>query len=145
MNLRIRILVGAANPHKETLEEFAGSRDDIEILSNQTEMLPHMCWSDIVISGAGTTCWELCYLGKPTALVITAENQRASALALTERGAAVLLGDGATMGDDRFACIMDELINDPDRRQSLADISGTLVDGRGVERVISVIQRRQGN
>ena len=56
---------------------------------------PHMARltaeADIAIGAAGSSVWERCTLGLPSAIVVLAENQRPAALTLAERGAALML------------------------------------------------------
>ena len=54
---------------------------------------PHMARltaeADIGIGAAGSSVWERCVLGLPSAMVVLAENQRPAAAALAERNAAL--------------------------------------------------------
>src|SRR4029079_4764741 len=55
------------------------------------EMAALMAESDLAIGAAGVTSWERCCLGLPALVLVLADNQRKSAEALHEAGAAYLL------------------------------------------------------
>jgi hypothetical protein len=51
-----------------------------------------MTWADVVLSGAGSTVWELCCLGVPMALVVAAGNQLPNYRRVLDAGFAVGVG-----------------------------------------------------
>src|SRR5271166_5542094 len=76
-DLRIRVVVGGSAENANAVDaiaaKFAGR---VEVLRDVRNMADLMAWADVAISGAGTTCWEMCSLGLPAILVEAAENQR---------------------------------------------------------------------
>jgi len=51
-----------------------------------------MAWADVAISGGGSTCWELAFMGLPSIFLIAAENQRVNAHVLELKGIGINLG-----------------------------------------------------
>src|SRR5438105_1117892 len=88
-----RVLAGGGNPHIDSLERAASqSKAYVSVLKDVTNMPELMAWADVAISGAGSTCWEMCLLGLPAIVIDLAENQRTVARELDRRGAAIHLG-----------------------------------------------------
>ncbi|MBL9131682.1 MAG: UDP-2,4-diacetamido-2,4,6-trideoxy-beta-L-altropyranose hydrolase, partial [Verrucomicrobiaceae bacterium] len=66
--LEVRILVGAANRNLPALQEALPHLQAVhqaEILVNSPDVPGHMAWSDVTITAAGSSCWELFCLGVP--------------------------------------------------------------------------------
>src|SRR5208283_1158642 len=92
-DLEVVIVAGGSNPHLQDLQA-AQQRSPIQvrIVTNALDMPALMAWADIAISGAGSTSYELCYMGLPALLFVVAENQRGSAEHLSKLSAAVCAG-----------------------------------------------------
>src|SRR5205807_9904518 len=91
--LEVQVVLGFSNPHRESLEAAAAvSRHAVQLLDKVSDMPERMAWADGAISAAGSTCWELAFMGVPMLIIVTADNQRGSANALERREAAVNLG-----------------------------------------------------
>jgi UDP-2,4-diacetamido-2,4,6-trideoxy-beta-L-altropyranose hydrolase len=139
-NLEITVVVGGSNPHFTELQALADNTGlKIRLLRDASNIGEIMANSDIAISAAGSTCWELCLLGLPSLLIDVAENQSAVAKALHQKGCAIHIGD-----HNVSAAIVSQnvkwLAEDHPLRQSLAQRSRELVDGKGAARVISILR-----
>lgn len=108
----------------------------IRIETNVADMAPLMTWADLAVSAAGSTCWELAFLGLPACLISVADNQRNLATGLHKRGCAVDLGWHTDLSVHAIANAIRSLAFDADRRAILAQRSAKLVDGKGPARVI---------
>ena len=76
-DLEVHLIVGPANPRFEALRQI---REQLgiacELVVDPPNMASEMIRSDLAVTAAGSTCWELAVLGVPALLVIvTAENQ----------------------------------------------------------------------
>ncbi|MBB2909530.1 spore coat polysaccharide biosynthesis predicted glycosyltransferase SpsG [Streptosporangium becharense] len=111
-----------------------------------TDGLPElMASADLVITAAGTSCWELLYLGVPAALVWVADNQLTGYEALVGRELAAGLGPGCSAAG--AVPLLRELLTRPALRARYAERGRGLVDGRGRERVAGALLdglRRRG-
>jgi UDP-2,4-diacetamido-2,4,6-trideoxy-beta-L-altropyranose hydrolase len=90
--LVLKVIVGSANPHVESLRAALPMNHEIEVLVNPPNLPELMSRAHVAISAAGSSCWELACLGLPMLLIITADNQRGVAARLEELGLAVCLG-----------------------------------------------------
>ena len=102
-NLEISVVVGPANPKYDVLVEEAKGLDcKCDLLKSATNMAELMDWADIAISGAGSTCWELAFIGLPMILIVLADNQIRTSNGLAEAGAAVNSGLNLILNRLRF-------------------------------------------
>ncbi|MDF5751398.1 glycosyltransferase [Spongiactinospora sp. TRM90649] len=111
----------------------------ISVLPPTDELPRLMAQADLVITAAGTTVWELLYLGVPTALTWVRENQLLGYHAVTKRGLAAGLGAG---NDPRSAVpTLRDLLADPGRRARYARRGRKVIDGLGRERAADALAR----
>jgi len=96
-------------------------------------LAPDLATSDLVVTAGGVTLLEALALGRPTVVVVTAENQRIAAEHVASAGAAVLSTADAAARDAVA------LATDPARRRALSKRAAELVDGRGADRVAAAI------
>lgn len=136
--LQARIVVGPSNPHRPSLEEaLAGTRGNLKLLSTVSDMSALMAWAEVAVSAAGSTCWELAYLGLPSLLVVLADNQARIAQSLHTQGAARSLGWYEQVEIDLVVDALKELMNAPSDRRQMTQILQELVDGQGSDRVVA--------
>lgn len=100
--------------------------------------------ADIVVSRAGAgTISELEILGKPTILVpspnVAEDHQRKNALALANRGAAVMIEDSAALSD--LAPAMTSLLADAPRRQSLSAAIAAMALPAADDKIVDLIDK----
>lgn len=139
-SLEAVVLVGASNPRAAELKDAAAQIDArIRFLDNASDMPGLMAWADVAIAGAGTTCWELAFMGVPSLLVVLAENQRPIARSLAEAGAAVNLGEAESLSVERIAEELGRLLASPRQCQDMSTRARALVDGLGAVRVAEEI------
>lgn len=93
--------------------------------------------SDLVVSAAGTSTWELCCLGAPTALLAVTDNQEIGYLRTLQLGVAAGLGRLGDLAEATPA--LTELLGSASRRRELATTAWSAVDGRGRERVADAL------
>lgn len=137
-DLRVRAVVGSGNPNAERLEQEVGaSRDRIELVRDPPDMAELMDWADLAVAAAGTTAWELAYLGVPSLLLSTAENQRDVASSLAAAGAARDLGMYDALSETTIADAIRRLVESTRDREAMSERARTLVDGQGVTRVVT--------
>jgi spore coat polysaccharide biosynthesis predicted glycosyltransferase SpsG len=105
------------------------SRLPVRFLGRTDEMARVIAAADLVITAGGTTCWELCALGRPMIVLTIAENQRLVAGGLSHAGAAL-----RAERIEEIAPLVDALAADGPRRRALASAAAALVDGLGARR-----------
>ena len=142
----IDVVLGAQAPSLKTLSRMAAHDRRLQVHVDATDMASLMHDADFAVSGAGSTVWELCTLGLPAAVVVVAENQRAAAAALSERGAALVVDAASPAFDGALDRAIMRLVTDPVQRAHLSEAAAGVCDGQGAgraaEALLEVIGRK---
>ena len=137
-DLSVRVVAGASNPHKESLERSASSAVFDCRLMDATERMPElMAWADMAVSAGGSTCWEMAFMGLPNLVIVLAENQKAVTGVLHSAGCSVIPEEPPDM--ERLCSELDALIGDRGSRERMSDKGRLLIDGLGSRRVVDAI------
>lgn len=73
---------------------------NLEVIEEATDLSDYMLESDLVISAAGTTLYELCVLGIPTIAVPIVENQLINARGFARMGYGITIDDPKELSKD---------------------------------------------
>jgi len=140
VDLNIRLIIGAANPHEAKLKLKAKeNRHKVKLIGQVPNLSEEILAADVVVSAAGVTAWELAFLGVPAALVAIVDNQKDIAKGMAQSYAAVSLGSWDLWDPERAADKLTSLITDVGQRKSLSQYAKQLVDGQGCHRVIGLL------
>lgn len=138
-DLQVVAVVGASNPHIEVLKEAAqNSRHSTRLEHNVTNMPELMAWADSAISGGGSTCWELAFMGLPTLVMVLAENQRAIVETLDQKG--IVQRWPASQTADTIAQKILKILLSEKIRTRMTQLGQVLVDGQGSDRVLMILE-----
>jgi len=133
------IVVGSMSGDFQAIQDISEKTcGRIEVRSNVTDMKGLMCASDLAISAAGSTLYELCACRVPVVNYVLADNQRLIAEGFADKGAMIFMGDvrkDPGFYSKLYDCIID-LSKDEERRTGLSEKAGELVDGNGAKRLI---------
>ena len=143
--LEAKVVVGSSNPRLDELRETAesaGSSIAISIITDAPDMASLMAWADVAVTGAGSTCWELAFMGLPALLIVLADNQTGIAEGLEEAGTAVNLGWHYELNESDISRQLALLLRDSSRRSDMSEKGRRIVDGQGSQRVSSTLSRQ---
>ena len=131
--LKVHVVVGSLNPHRDEIEQAAQKMAvETKLLSNLSDMSAEYLWADLVVSAAGSTCWEWLHFGLTGAVISIAENQLLVAESLHRRRLATNLGWHQKITDEEFEMALRSLVQaEPNPPPS------NLIDGWGAARVAS--------
>jgi len=133
-----RIVIGPSNPHTDALVHAAKlAGPECALLRDVADMPAMMGWADAAVSAAGSTCWELAFMGVPSLVVVVAENQRSVAEGLARAEAAINLGWHEDVSSSRIGQAVCALMESSPCRKALAERARPLVDGEGSNRVVA--------
>lgn len=139
-DMKVRVLVGASNPHRDGLEKLAAKLPhSVEFVIDTQRIAHEMAWADLAISAAGSTSWELAFMGLPSLLVTLAENQQGCAEYLHSHGIAVSLGWHHSVQPAETASALSALASDAEKCREMSSRGRALIDGRGAERVVNAM------
>lgn len=132
----VTVAVGPANLHRAELEAEARQLAfEVRVLALGRETPDIMAASDMAVTAAGSTCWELVLLGVPSLVMACADNQAGIASALAQAGAARSLGRVKQVDRQILSQEITTLADDSIARQVISRTAQFLVDGGGAERV----------
>jgi UDP-2,4-diacetamido-2,4,6-trideoxy-beta-L-altropyranose hydrolase len=132
------VVIGGSNPHSALLKATLGAGDSaLRCVIDAPRMPELMAWADVAVAAAGSTVWELAFMGVPTVLVVTANNQAGIAEALHGEGVSLSLGFNPMLTAARIAAALRGLLADSSLRQEMSRKGRQLVDGLGVDRVLT--------
>lgn len=137
----IRVVLGPSYRHAAAIMEMTRTWPALEVERAPKDLLASIRWADAAISAAGGTLWELCFLGVPFAALNIGSVPNTNAQRLEDMGAAISLGDLAALKPERLAGAVSMIMEDGDRRTSMATSAFRLIDGRGAERICDAIER----
>ena len=130
-SLHVKVVVGGSNPHRAELEAFVEQAPEtVELMHDVTDMPALMAWADLAVSAGGSTVWELCLMGVPSVVIVTADNQLGIAHGLHKHEACIFLGETADVTPGIIASNLQRLITDREKRHELAANAQNLVDGK---------------
>ncbi|MEW6410565.1 MAG: UDP-2,4-diacetamido-2,4,6-trideoxy-beta-L-altropyranose hydrolase [Nitrospirota bacterium] len=139
----VTTVIGVSNRNRAIIRDYVATvRKDIKLLENVSDMAELMREADIAIGAGGSTSWEFCCLGIPMIVIFFADNQRGIAEGLYERGIAINLGYYKYISENDIKVAVENLINNPYKREIMSLKGKEIVDGKGAERVVGEIIRR---
>ncbi len=140
-SLEVRAVVGTGNANASALGAIAeSSKGRIRLERNPPDMAALMAWADMAVAAAGTTAWELAYMGVPALLFSTADNQRPVAAALAAAGAARDLGELRQLQTDTVVAAVKSLLGSAADLGQMSERARRIVDGQGVSRVVTELK-----
>lgn len=137
------VIVGGSNPRYDELRQaMLDSPHAMRLERNVADMPQLMAWADTAVSGGGSTCWELAFMGVPMVAVIIAENQEPIAKSLA--GAEVSLNAGwhHSLSEDSLAAMLTGLLEDSKTRGQMSRRGREMIDGAGTQRLLGLLKSR---
>lgn len=136
----ILIIIGAyANCLNDISSLSDACKSPTRILQAPNNIAELFASSDIAISAAGSTVYELCALGVPTILIEQADNQRLIMEYFAHSGPFIPLGNHCDVTKRELYNAVNDLIEDSARRKAISKAAKALVDLNGVLNVVEVI------
>jgi UDP-2,4-diacetamido-2,4,6-trideoxy-beta-L-altropyranose hydrolase len=136
-----KVVLGSEAARRAELQpDLSACEGAISLTYNADNMPELMAWADVAISSAGSTVWELCFLGLPAILVDLVPHQRLVAETLERLSIAVHLDSSHDLLPGLIASKLELLVQSLERRATMSQRGRELVDGRGAERVVAAIR-----
>lgn len=140
--LKVTAILGAANPHGETIKRLYGQRRGYKVISQVASMAELMVQADLAIGAGGISTWERSCLGLPAIIIAIAENQVEVSTTAAQAGACLYLGTATSLSDEELAAGLTVMISSASLRKSVSRVCLELVDGLGCERVAREILQK---
>ena len=138
VDITLDAVVTASNPHAPALRDLVAGHDNIRLHSDLPTLASLMAEADLAVGAGGATSWERMCLGLPSLVITLADNQRAVAQEMNERGLVRWLGHKDEVHQaEIFAALRDIIADGLDEAWSLR--CSRTVDGKGALRVCAAL------
>ena len=137
--LEVDFVAGADNPAWDKMMAMAASHPNWRLHSFVSDFYRLMIEADLFVGAGGGTSWERAALGLPTICIAVSNNQQANGEVMAASGAHVYLGAREQVSVEQLRQAIGFVAGNPGIRQSLAEHSRQLVDGRGAQRVAAAL------
>lgn len=138
----ITIAVGSSAPSLPVILKYTDT-DRIRIVTDTRDMRGLMEWSDVAITGGGSTCWELARLSTPFLALLLAENQRGNVDAFEREDLVPTFRWLDNPDITELMAAIDQLVSmTPTEWRSRSHRLRLLMDGEGASRVVASMKRR---
>ncbi|MFC1992255.1 UDP-2,4-diacetamido-2,4,6-trideoxy-beta-L-altropyranose hydrolase [Chloroflexota bacterium] len=143
-DLEATIIIGMSNPHGEELETAAkGSRIPINLIRNAGNMPELMGAADVAVCTAGTTVWELAFMGTPTIAAATTPIEEFLVSELEKQGLFYNLNWLKGFSKVKLADALNRLIHNKEVRGEMSKSGQHFVDGNGCDKVVKLFSNRE--
>ncbi|MCO8311493.1 UDP-2,4-diacetamido-2,4,6-trideoxy-beta-L-altropyranose hydrolase [Pseudomonas mandelii] len=137
--LEVDFVAGADNPALEQMQSLVDYRPNWRLHSFVSDFYQLMTEADLFIGAGGGTSWERAAMGLPTICIAVSNNQQANGEVMATSGAHVFLGSREQVSVEQLRQTIGFVVGNQGIRQSLAERSRQLVDGRGAQRVAAAL------
>ncbi|MEH7061366.1 UDP-2,4-diacetamido-2,4,6-trideoxy-beta-L-altropyranose hydrolase [Bacillus wiedmannii] len=119
-NLKIDVVVGSQNPHKEEIQTYCKSVSNASFYCQIENMEELLARADLGIGAGGTTTWERCFLGLPSITITTAQNQIEVTRAVANVGATWNIGTAESVSDETLKKCLSELLSNSNKVKEMS-------------------------
>ncbi|MED1642044.1 UDP-2,4-diacetamido-2,4,6-trideoxy-beta-L-altropyranose hydrolase [Brevibacillus agri] len=136
----VDVVVGTSNPHKYMIKQLCSQLNSFRYYEQIDFISDLMVKADFSFGAGGSSTWERCCLGLPSALVSIADNQVPLIEGVSQQGAILNLGSAESLKSECFAEIFIKMAKDINSLNLMKKIGLSLVDGLGTERVVNTLE-----
>ena len=130
----LHVVLGAVNPLRgAALAELEACVTSVR--RAPASLIGELAQSQLAVTAAGHTLFELAWLGMPALVLSTRDRQADSARYFDDQGAVAHLGRFDRVDDGALRAAFEGLLRAPERRARMRESGRTLVDGHGARRI----------
>jgi UDP-2,4-diacetamido-2,4,6-trideoxy-beta-L-altropyranose hydrolase len=137
--LEVDFVAGVDNPAWAQMQALAQTRPNWHLHSFVSDFHQRMTEADLFIGAGGGTSWERAALGLPTICIAVSNNQQVNGEVMAAAGAHVFMGAREQVSVTKLRDAIGFVAGNFYLRQSLAERSRQMVDGRGALRVAAAL------
>ncbi|MBI21012.1 MAG: hypothetical protein CL780_02035 [Chloroflexi bacterium] len=136
---KITVLQGPLFRNEKIISSFSKKNKKIEIIKNKFDISKYIINSDMVVSSAGTTAYEISAICKPMILIATVDNQIKNAKKFKENKLAFSIENPDEVTERNVYDIVKLLSNDKKSRIKFSNNMKSLFDSKGCNRIVNTI------
>jgi UDP-2,4-diacetamido-2,4,6-trideoxy-beta-L-altropyranose hydrolase len=141
--LEVRVVIGpgfSSRDEQESRERAGALQGTCQILSGAPGMLAQqMLWADLAITAGGLTKYEAAVTGTPNIIIAAFTREVEMCRFFSDAGAGLCLDRSCFSVEENLAGMVERLMGDYEVRAQMSRRGKTLVDGCGVDRILSEI------
>jgi len=142
--LEATVVIGGSNANADILHaEAFKSKVPVHLVRDVKNMPELMARADVAAVSAGTTVWELAFVGVPSIVGITTEIEEYLAKGLRKYGLFTDIGWFKDVSEEQIKNTLQDLIQDEGKRRSMTELGQRLVDGAGCDNTIKELLGRK--
>lgn len=140
-NLKVVIVVGSSNSHKNELELQVRNSvtHPVRLVQNITNMPEFMAWADVAVSSGGGTCWELAFMGLPAIVGQMSQVEDLLVSGLKEKRLFLHAGWFSNVSAMDLADLLHAYLYDAKLRAHMSVLGRNTIDGLGTDRILEAI------
>jgi UDP-2,4-diacetamido-2,4,6-trideoxy-beta-L-altropyranose hydrolase len=142
--LEINVVTGQSNPNKERIKDICSSMPNIYYHCQVSNIAELMNKADLAFGAGGSTTWERCFLGLPSIVTVTAENQMETTQAVSDLGVIWNLGWYEEVNTASIVKVAERLFMEPSKIVDMQKRALDVVEFRGcsgIEQLVEVISQ----
>lgn len=133
-NVEVDVVITSAHTRAESIRAQVAGHPNIRLHVDLPTLAPLLASADLAVGAGGATSWERACMGLPSLVITMADNQRAIAEGLNERGVARWLGHKNEITEASLTSALDEVLRQ-DLDGSWSELCYATVDCGGSARV----------
>jgi spore coat polysaccharide biosynthesis predicted glycosyltransferase SpsG len=138
---RVDVVVRPYHRDLEALQALAAQCPErLEVVSEAAEVPGRIARCHFAVTAGNAWSLELACVGVPQVVIVQSETHWPTAQRLEEEGAATCLGWHANVSPQTLRQAAQDLLGDPLERQALARCGRKLIDGRGLDRLVTALE-----
>lgn len=137
-DILLDVVINPESSHAHSIRRQIEGHQNIALHSRMPTLALLMVQADVAIGAGGTTSWERCCLGLPALVITVAENQKSVSKQLEQHGAIRWLGHKDEVNQAALTLALKDVF-DNGLMAGWSETGKHLVDGRGAQRVCSVL------
>ena len=140
-NIDLKIIIGPFYKDLKKLEKLIENKKFCSIVRSPNNIWKYFKKSDVVISNAGSTLFELAIQKIPTICISAVEHQMTYANEFSRKGFSINLGFWKKIEGKNISKILSELLQNKVKRKKISHLGNNLVDGKGLSRISKIITK----
>ncbi|MGR3218340.1 MAG: hypothetical protein ACUZ8H_00800, partial [Candidatus Anammoxibacter sp.] len=142
--VKAKVVIGPAFPSCPDLDEIEKQGlPNIDFVRNVKDLSEIMTQSYIGITAFGTTLFELAYMGVPSIVIANYKSDKYDMAAFGKLNIGIPLGYYMDVSSADIEKTAEMFITDSELRENMSQNGKKLIDGKGVERIASIIKGLQ--
>jgi len=140
-NLKIHVIIGPFFKNINNLKKLSLENKNIKLKFSPKNIWNEFYKADLVISGSGNTLHELAIQRIPTLCLAMSKHQILFAKYFSTKGFGFYLGESNKINKIFYKNSVENILKDEKKRKNMSQNARKLIDGKGLERTISIMEK----